>query len=69
MTGSDAAGSLIFHREGFEVLWDKHGLKIITLDYEVEGLHLSWESILDLAQRAGVGISCQASLKNEKGII
>lgn len=54
MTDSDKTGLLDYKLEGFNVSWSEHGLDIRTIDYQVGCLHLSWETILGLAQRAGV---------------
>jgi hypothetical protein len=56
MTDSDTAGRLNYQREGFDVSWDEHGLVIRVVDYHAGSLNLPWETILDLAQRAGAGI-------------
>jgi hypothetical protein len=68
MADSDKAGRLEYKLEGFGVNWDEQGLKICTLDYHVGCLNLSWETILDLSQRAGAGVSYQSSQKYEKAI-
>ena len=67
MTDPNAAGRLNYQREGFDVYWDEHGMDIRVVDYHVGCLHLSWETILDLAQRAGVGIP-SAPVKRRKKV-
>jgi len=66
MSDSGEEGHINYQREGFDVFWDEHGLDIRTLDYQVGCLHLSWETILDLAQRAGMGISDPSSRRRKK---
>ena len=52
MKDSSHSGKLDYPASGFTVFWDEHGLKIQVTDYHVEILHLSWEMILDLVNRA-----------------
>jgi hypothetical protein len=52
MTDSDKTGRLDYPREGFAVFWDERGLDIKAVEYHAESLHLSWETVLDLTQRA-----------------
>jgi len=68
MADSDTKGRLNYQREGFDLFWDAHGIDIRVIDYHVGCLHLSWETILDLAQRAGVGISSPPSRRGKKVI-
>jgi hypothetical protein len=65
MTDSDQTGRLDFRREGFRVLWDARGLHIQVTDYHVETLYLSWDTVIDLANRAGAGTSYTASHTDE----
>jgi hypothetical protein len=53
MADSDNAGHIDYPREGFTIFWDAHGLRIDVIDYNAKPLHLSWDTILDLAKRAG----------------
>ena len=61
MTDSGNAGRLDYPRDGFTVFWDARGLHIKVTDYHVETLDLSWDTVLDLANRAGSGASFTAS--------
>lgn len=61
MTETGQAGRLEFNREGFCVLWDESGLSIQVVDYHCETLQLSWEMILDLAERARSSTSLKTS--------
>jgi hypothetical protein len=61
MKDSANAGQLDYQREGFTVFWDERGLNIKVIDYHAGILHLSWETLLDLAKRAGSGTSAVTS--------
>jgi hypothetical protein len=55
MSDSDQGGYLDFPSEGIRIFWDESGLRIQVIDYHAGILQLSWETILDLAQRARKG--------------
>ncbi|OGP49623.1 MAG: hypothetical protein A2Y79_04815 [Deltaproteobacteria bacterium RBG_13_43_22] len=65
MTDSDNTGHIDYPREGFTIFWDAHGLRIDVIDYNAEPLYLSWDTILDLAKRAGSG----DSFTDEMGLV
>jgi hypothetical protein len=51
MNDSDQLGKIHFIA-GYDIFWDKHGIKIETTDYHAGTLDLPWETILDLFKRA-----------------
>ncbi len=52
MTEPASSGRIEYPDQGFAVVWDERGLTIEVLDYHAGPLHLSWETIRDLARRA-----------------
>ena len=61
MDDSNKEGHIVFKREGFNLFWNENGLEIQTTDYHVGCFQLSWETIFDLAQRAGAWSDCMPS--------
>jgi len=53
MTGSERSGRIDYDPEGFILFWDNVGLSIQVTDYHAGILQLSWNTVLDLAKRAG----------------
>ena len=52
MSDSNHSGRLDYPNDGFVVSWDEHGVRVQVTDYHADVLHLPWETVLDLAQRA-----------------
>jgi hypothetical protein len=61
MSDNRLSGRLDFPQEGFALFWDNAGLHIEVIDYHAEVLHLTWDTLLDLARRAGHGAPLSSS--------